>query len=177
MNHWTTEQAEMFSLVFWAVVIGVALLYALIQHYRKPKVHAVDLEFSVDELAQIPHTVVARPDKVRKPKTKGGHRILAKPPAPVPFDAKNRDHLVALAMLMRPNSKLHPTVRFDYDSSRYDNAYSAALCALAEHTIPYTLQAEAEALATKPRRTRKKTAQSRPSPVGSKTLPVKTTVR
>lgn len=177
MNNWTTDQATTFSWAFWIVLIGVGSLYLLIQHLRTPRnTGNADLQSSVDELSKMPHTGLSHPEKVRKPRKKVGHKILAKPPTPVPFDAKNREHLVALAMLMQGKSRLHPTVRFDYDSSKYDNAYSAALCSLAEQTIPFAVRTEAEALATRPRRIRKKTARSRPVVATSNDLPVKTRV-
>lgn len=148
MNNASTYQAA--GMLFWLAVIAYAGFVFLRQKLAQPK-DLVDtqvqaLDFGTDAAVQ----------RRAKPKVRGGHRTLNEPPTPVVFDPKNREHLVALGMLMQPIGRLHPKIRFKYDPSRYDNAYSAVLCAYAEHNLGFPVMAEAAALAAPNRRRQRK---------------------
>lgn len=96
----------------------------------------------------------AKPKK-RKPKTKKAHGSLLRTVDEVDFDPADPQHLVALAMLM-DQGRLHPTLRFKYDASLYDNAYAAALLSLANYHIPEHLHREAARMSKAKVKTRKR---------------------
>jgi hypothetical protein len=53
----------------------------------------------------------------------------------VDFDPTNLVHQAALHMMMA-EQRLHPVLRFHFDSSRFDNAFDACVSAMAEYAIP-----------------------------------------
>lgn len=55
-------------------------------------------------------------------------------PTPVDFDPRDRDHLIALYLMM-VEKRLHPEVRFRFNPAEFDNAYIACLFQLADHHI------------------------------------------
>lgn len=152
MNY-TESTYQALGLLFWLVVIAYAGFVFLRQRLSNPK-DLVNVQPQVLDFG--PQVTPARK---AKPKVRGGHRTLTEPPTPVVFDPKNREHLVALAMLMQPTGRLHPKIRFKFDPSRYDNAYSAVLCAFAEHNLGFTVMTEAAAMAAPKKKKRLAKAQ------------------
>lgn len=53
----------------------------------------------------------------------------------VDFNPKNKEHCIALQMLMQEPARLHPTLRFHFDPAVHDNAHAALLCMLASYHI------------------------------------------
>lgn len=101
---------------------------------------------------QRPATVTKAPEPVknktrnlskeRTPLPRG--RSQLRPPTLVDFDPTNLVHQAALYMLMTEQCA-HPTLRFHFDSSRFDNVVDACLFDMAAHSIP----ADAKLLAKK----------------------------
>ncbi len=173
MNY-DTSTYQALGILFWLAVVAYSGFIFLRQRLAKPK-DLVNTQIQVLDFGSL-SPYEGKPAKKARPKVRGGHRILHEPPAPVTFDPKNREHLVALAMLMQPKGKLHPRIRFKFDPSRYDNAYSAVLCAFAEHNLGFTVMTEAAALVA-PIKKRRVKAPTRPksqaSEYNTKTTPVK----
>jgi hypothetical protein len=149
---------------FWIVVSLVAVAAMFWWLWARTKSPRVVNQASLQDLAAATASGKAAKSKKRKPRTKRANGGLLKPIEYVEFNPENHEHLVALAMLMRKDgdSRIHPTLRFKFDPSLYDNAYAAALSAVAHHVIGPQLQQEAELrldrVKTKARRARKAAA-------------------
>jgi hypothetical protein len=68
----------------------------------------------------------------------------------VAFDPTNEEHLFALAMLMQPVPRQHPTLRFHYDTTTHGSAVSAAKDAVIKAFVPPDLWELAEKVANDP---------------------------
>jgi hypothetical protein len=84
----------------------------------------------------------AAPVRERTPLPQGKSQL--RPVPVVDFDPSNLVHQAALYMLMTEQCA-HPTLRFHFDSSRFDNVVDACLFDMAAYAIP----AEAKLLAKK----------------------------
>jgi hypothetical protein len=71
-----------------------------------------------------------KPD--RTPLPRGRSQLRA--PTFVDFDPTNLVHQAALHMMMAEH-RLHPVLRFHFDSGRFDNAFDACISAMAEYSI------------------------------------------
>jgi len=162
---------------FW-IAVSLAVVASLFWWlWARTKSPRVINQASLQDLAAATEAGKAAKSKKRKPRTKRANGGLLKPIEYVDFDPDNHEHLVALAMLMRKDgdSRIHPTLRFKFDPSLYDNAYAAALSAVAHHVIGPQLQQEAELrlerVKTKARRARRVASAQATSPAPKKSLP------
>lgn len=80
-----------------------------------------------------PSAVKDKKVKDYAPLPRGRSQLRA--PTFVDFDPTNLVHQAALHMMMA-EQRLHPVLRFHFDSSRFDNAFDACVSAMAEYAIP-----------------------------------------
>ncbi len=91
-------------------------------------------------------------------------------PTFVDFDPTNLVHQAALFMMIS-EGRMHPTLRFHYDSGRFDNVFDACLADMAE----YAISDEAKALAKSTAALKK--AQASPEKQPARKVPRKSSVK
>lgn len=124
--------------VFITVVVGLAILFILFGMVGAIARQHRTVNQSRQENFPAVNTLTFDMNYVRQHITKAPE---------VPFDPTNDEHVAALLMLMNPKTaRAHPTLRFAFDSKRYDNAYQAILTEFVLHHTTPNARSKAENL-------------------------------
>jgi hypothetical protein len=118
----------------WSL-IAILVAVMLFRSYWRSRPKALTVLRTVEELEEATvHVVKEKQLPSDASRARKGRRTLPTLEY-VDFNPKNKEHCIALDMLMQEPSRLHPTLRFHFDPAVHDNAHIALLCMLASYHI------------------------------------------